>query len=277
MFKNRRGLAVVLMALCGSRRRRRHCPRSDRAPRGKDGNRHPRDAPRSKSTPEGVLESRGLGKAGKYYVVSTEKEIGGGFNKIKPIYNVMEGALTQFLAILQAEETFQYLDNERILADTYVRDLGIQLANTPNNATNRQLIRQLQNEQRVTRIYLNEVIGNLQIARKNLVKPAQKQAVWDEFMRRRADFLEANKQLSPIVAKALQEYAVLKKDAAIKDALQIISKRTNSPVSLGPSKDLTTAISKLRKAEEMVSFNPDAYRRKSKRKSKVSKSVTVGG
>ena len=223
------------------------------------------------------MESRGLGKAGKYFVVATEKEIGAEFNKIKPIYNVMEGELNRFIAILEAEATFQFLDNERILADTYIRDLGIQLANLPSNATNRQLIQQIQNEQRIYRIYLNEVTGNLQIARKNLVAPAQKQAVWNEFMKRRADFLEANKQLRPIVDKALGEYMALKKDAAVKDALQVMTKRTNSPVLLGPSKDLSTAITKLKKAEEMVSFNPEAYRRKSKRKSKVSKSVAMGG
>lgn len=149
--------------------------------------------------------------------------------------------------------------------------------NLPNNVVNRIQIQQLQREQQGTRIYLNEVRGNLQIARKNLVSDAKKQAVWDEFMKRRLDFLEANKQLAPVVAKVTSEYQVLKKDPAIKDALQIISKRANSPASLGPSKDMTTAINKLRRAEEMVSFDPDAYRRRSKKKSKVQKNSQVGG
>jgi hypothetical protein len=277
MLRYQRRLAVALTVLCGAAGSAGVALGQTDAERGRMTTGADASAPRSKTTPEGVLESRGLAKAGKFYVVATEKEVGANFNRIKPIYNVMEDKLTQYMAILQAEATFQYLDNERILAETYIGDLGIQLANTPNNATNRLAIQQLQNEQRVTRIYLNEVNGNLQIARKNLVGPARKQAVWDEFMKRRGEFLEANKQLRPIVDTALKEYAALKKDAAVKDALQVITKRTNSPVSLGPSKDLSTAISKLKKAEEMVSFNPDAYRRKTKRKSKVSKNVAMGG
>jgi hypothetical protein len=277
MLRTQRRLAVALTVLCGAAGSAGIARGQTEPQGGRMATDAGASAPRPKTTPEGVLESRGLGKAGKYYVVATEKEVGASFNRIKPIYNVMEEALTQYMGILQAEATFQYLDSERILADTYIRDLGIQLANTPNNATNRQLIQQLTNEQRIYGIYLNEVNGNLQIARKNLVGPARKQAVWDEFMKRRADFLEANKQLSPIVAKAVKEYAALKKDAAVKDALQVIAKRKNSPVSLGPSKDLTTAITKLRKAEEMVSFNPDAYRRSSKRKSRIPKNVEIGG
>ncbi len=103
-----------------------------------------------------------------------------------------------------------------------------------------------------------------------------KQAVWNEFLMRRGEFLEANKQLRPIVDKAVKEYAALEDDPAVKDALQTIAKRSNSPASLGPSKDLTNAISKLRRAEQMVSFNPDAYRAKAKRKSKVRKKGEIG-
>jgi hypothetical protein len=230
-------------------------------------------SPRAKTTPEGVLGSRGLAKNGKFYVIATEKEVGDGFGKIKPIYNVMEGTFLAFQAILQAEATCQYLDNERILAETYIRDLDINIGNLPNNAVNRLAIQQMQRERQGTMVYLNEVRGNLEIARKNLVGPARKRAAWDEFMKCRADFLEANKQLAPVVAEVVKQYAELKKDPAVKDALQIIAKRSNSPVALGPSKDLTTAISKLRRAEEMVSFDPDAYRRKSKRKSKIQKNA----
>jgi len=92
------------------------------------------------SSPESVLESRGLQRSGKFYVVATEKEIGAGFSRIIPIYNFMEAALLTFQAILDAEAKAQFLDNERILAQTYINDLGYALANLPNNAMNRPKI-----------------------------------------------------------------------------------------------------------------------------------------
>ena len=277
MLKNRRGLPVAATVLCAAIGSAGIAPVQTEAQGEKTTAGADASASRSKASPDGVLGNRGLRKAGRYYVVATEKEIGERFNKIKPIYNVMETAMNRFLMILDAEATVQYLDNERIAAETYIRDLGIQVDNMPNKAVNRAAIQQLRSTQQNTRVYLSDVRGNLQIARKNLVGPARKQAVWREFMKWRADFLESNKQLRPIVDKADAEYAALKKDPVVKDALQTLTKRSSAQVVLGPSKDLKTVISKLRKAEEMVSFDPDAYRRRPKRKSKVQKNSAIGG
>jgi hypothetical protein len=82
-------------------------------------------------------------------------------------------------------------------------------------------------------------------------------------LNQRADFLKATKQLRQLVDKATNEYALLRMDPEVKHALQTV-RRTNSTVSIGPSKHLTTTIGRLRRAEEIVSFDPDAYRRKSK-------------
>jgi hypothetical protein len=236
----------------------------------------PKDAKYSPTSPEGVLDSHGLRKLGSFYIVATEKEIGEGFFKIRPIYNVMETALGNFQAILNAEMTFLYWDNERTLAQTYIGDLNITIANIPNTIPNRPTIQAYRNELQGTQLYLNNVLGSLEIARKNLVPPARKQAVWNEFMKLRAEFLEANKQLRPIVDKANAEYLALEKVPAVKDALQTLSERSNSRLRLGPSKNAKTWISNLIRAEEMVSFDPDAYRRKTKRKSKISKKADVG-
>ncbi len=181
------------------------------------------------SSPESVLENRGLQRAGKFYVVATEKEIGAGFGRIIPIYNVMETVLIQFQAILDAEATWQFWDNERIVAQTYLRDLALQLSNTPNNAVNRLAIQQLRNEQQGTQLYLSNVLGSLEVARKNLVPPARKQAVWNDFLTRRIDFLESSKQLRPVVDKAVKEYAALEQDPAVKDAVQTIAQARKFP------------------------------------------------
>lgn len=232
--------------------------------------------------PERVMENNGLTRVKKFYVVAAEDEIGKRFSDMVPVYNAMEAALNQFVGILQVEDNVQRLDNERILAETHVKNLDIQLSNFPTNAANNDATTvnaaniigasNLRNERQRTMVYLTEVRGTLEIAKKNLVSPAQKQAVWNEFVDQRAAFLEADKQLRPIVDKAAKEYARLKIDPDVKDALRTI-RRTNATLALGPSKDLTIVIGRLKRAEEMLSFDPDEYRRvqyaKSKRKSKV--------
>jgi hypothetical protein len=225
-----------------------------------------------------VLDSRGLRKVKKFYVVATEDEIGRSFTNILPVYDAIEAALNQFMVILQVEDKVQYLDSERILAETRLRSLQIQISGFPDdtlsnnavikNAANINAVNTLRDEQQRTLAYLNQVCGAFEIARKNLVSTVQKQTVWNEFLNQRADFLKATKELRQLVDKAADEYARLKKDPDVKDALQTI-RRTNPTVLLGPSKDLTIVIGKLRSAEEMVSFDPDAYRRRSKRKSKT--------
>jgi hypothetical protein len=135
--------------------------------------------------PETVLESRGVTKVKKFYVVATEDEIGRSFKNIVPVYDAIEAALNQFMAIVQVEDKIQYLDNERILAETRLRSLHIQVSSFPDdtlsnnavikNAANINAVTTLLNEQQRTLAYLNQVRGSLEIERKNLVSPAQKQ------------------------------------------------------------------------------------------------------
>jgi hypothetical protein len=206
--------------------------------------------------PETVLDGYGLQKFKNYYVVATEHEIGSNFKNLVPVYDAIEVSFNQFMAILQTEDKVQYLDNERILAETRVNDIDIQLSGSTSDVLRNSLF----GERRRTLAYLNQVRGSLQIASKNLVSPIQKQAVWNEFQNQRAYFLKATKELRQLVNKAASEYAIVRADSEVRRALGDI-KKTNSTVSLGPSKDLAIIIGRLNRAEEIVSFDPDANRR----------------
>ncbi len=84
------------------------------------------------------------------------------------------------------------LDNERIGTQTYVTNLSTRMDNLPNNDDGRAMRQRIQNEIQAARIYLNNVIGELAMARKLLATPAQKEAFWNDFVQARASFLEAS-------------------------------------------------------------------------------------
>ena len=128
----------------------------------------------------------------------------------------MDAALGQFKAILIAEMNYLYWDNERTLAQTYIGDLNIAIANTPNTIPNRSTIQQLQRELSATQLYLNNVFGAEELAQESC-STGQEAGGLGRIHDARADFLEANKQLRPIVDKANTEYAALKADPDVKD------------------------------------------------------------
>jgi hypothetical protein len=223
------------------------------------------------STPEGVLESRGLTKDGVYYVVATETEIGKQFRAIIPIFDLVEGKFNQFQAILEVEAIVQSLNDQRIIHATRIRDIQIELARIGGSKLPEdQVARADLNAELPNRnIALSDTIGALEIAKNRLVSPAAKQAVYDEFMLRRGEFLEATKQLSPTVKRAYAEYKELGNDYEVRQALRKLGDATNSPIQLGPSKALKTAIARLRRGEEMVAIDKSAYRRGTKAKAKA--------
>lgn len=226
------------------------------------------------ASPESVLESRGLTRVRGFYVVATETEIDRGFKRITPIFNLMDAAYIQCQTILETEQYVQGLDDQRIAILTRIGEIDISLASIAQSRVpvDQVLRRDLQSERQTRSMELNDTIGLLAVARKRLVPQATKQAVYQEFLRLRNEFLEATTQFRPTVDKARDEYAELRKDAGIKDAIATLARRLNSPIRLGPSKGMNDIIAKLTRAERMVSLNPDAYRRKSKPKSTKRKS-----
>jgi hypothetical protein len=222
-------------------------------------------------TPESVLERRGLKKIGVYYVVDTESEFFKGFGQTRPTYNVLLATYNQLAAIWDAEWKAQYLDNERIAAQTRLRDIDIEIGGLGRMIEEQMRRNALLVEKRDVTRYLSDTVGNLAIARKQVVAPAVKQRVYDEFMKLRADFQEATNTLEPIYKQAIKEYDVLSVDPAVTDAAKTLAQRTNSPLKLGPSKNLKSAVGQLQRELRELSSNPDAYRSKSRRSSKAKK------
>ncbi len=219
------------------------------------------------ATPEGLLESKGLTKSGGFYVLPIEKEVEQRYRDVRPRHKLMQDAFNKFAGIADAEANFQAWDVERINVEAQIKELDIEIqrlagSRVPVDAANRgQMI--------VTRTdryeYLVEVNRNLEIARKGRVTTEAWQAAHDDAMTLREKFLESSKALASKCDEMKGEYKELEQDSAVKDALRVVSLR------LGPSKDLRDKIQQVIRAERDVSFDPDAYKPKSKLKSKPNK------
>jgi serine/threonine protein kinase len=221
-------------------------------------------APENSSPEELLLGKRGLRKVGMFYVVGTEDEIDAGYNKIVPFYNVMEVAMNELAQALQIESYAQELDDTRINLLAYINDLNAQLGNLPNTVVNRLNRQAIQQEIGAAQARLGNVNREFAIAIKRVVPPRKKQALTDEFQKRRADFLEASKEFKPTVDKAMKEYTDLKKDAEVMSAIKVLKEKVKAPIAIGPSAGFKKAIANLKNAEQMVSYNPNAYNRRKK-------------
>jgi serine/threonine protein kinase len=238
------------------------------------------DAPKSKpaaepapdvASPEAILlVKRGLKKVGLFYVVATEDEIDAGVNKVIPFFNVMDAAWIEVDKAVRIENYAQQLDDTRINLQAYINDLNVQLGSLPNTVVNRLARQGLQQEIQAAQANLGNANREFAIAIKRVVPPRKKQALIDEFMKRRADFLEATKDFKPTVDKAMKEYNELKKDEEVMSAIKVLKEKERAPLAIGPSAGFKKAIAGIRKAEQMVSYNPEVYDRRTKARLKQS-------
>ena len=157
---------------------------------------------------ERILKSRGLVKVGVYYALPAETEIGNEVRETIPIFNLIESAFGAFQAILQQEAYVQSLDDQKIMLETRITDIQIELGRIAGSKLPEdQVLRANLKEELPTRKeQLSDTTGTLRMAVKRLVPPAKKQAVYDEFIKQRDAFLAATNELRPKVDKVLAQY-----------------------------------------------------------------------
>ena len=176
-----------------------------------------------------------------------------------PFYNLMDKARGEFVEAMQIAAYAQELNDNQINLQAYINQL-----NSAMGRANRDERVLLQNQLQVTQANLNAVQAEIAKVRTRLVSPARRQELQDIFMKRREEFLAKSGELRPILDKMNAEYASLKQDSEVTSVLKALKERQKVNVSLGPSDKLKSLLIQLRQAEEAVSLNPDAYRRKKK-------------
>ena len=210
-------------------------------------------------SPEAVLSKRGLKRSGKYYVVPTEFEFASVWRGVVPFYNLMDTARAELMQALQVVAYVRDLDDTRINLINFIQDLNLAMG-----GASRDQRAVLQNQLREANFNLNNVVAELAKARTRLVSPAKMQQLQDVFMKRREDFLAKSSEVRPIRQKMKAEYDRLKTDDDVVNALKVLKERKKVNVSLGPSDVYNRLARQLAQAEEAVSLDPDAYRRKKK-------------
>jgi hypothetical protein len=226
--------------------------------------------------PDELLERRGLRRDGKFYVTANEVGARKRLNAIVAVDNKMRAAIADCEAAIEADVTWQTLDNYRISLETLINDRRLKINEAPPGLPETKAWRGIwQGEINDATNELNVVRGNLQIAWKRRVGPREQERRVHVFNTCRDEFLAAGKELEPFVKEANLEYDKLRDDLDIRNALLVLEGRTGAPLDLGPSKQFKTEVSQLIRENQMVSWNPDAYRSSSKKKKKSSgKSAT---
>jgi hypothetical protein len=217
------------------------------------------EPPPEDGSPDAILAKRGLRKAGRFYTIATESEVAAAWQGVVPFYTLMEKAQAEFVEAMQIAAYAQELNDNQINLQAYIRQLNSALSRA--NRDERVL---LQNQIQVANANLTEVQAEIARVRTRLVSPARRQQLQDIFMKRREEFLGKSGELRPILDRMNAGYASLKQDNEVTSALKALKERQKGNVSLGPSDKLKSLLLQLRQAEEAVSLNPDAYRRKKK-------------
>jgi hypothetical protein len=210
--------------------------------------------------PEQILQMKGLKKAGKFYILPIESEFARGWRNVVPVSDRMAAAYNEWYAALEIEALVLQLSDTRAQLIAYIRNLDLRMS-----TADRAQLQFIQAEQNAAQANLNVVMAQLSQALARRVGPAKMRELQETFMERRGDFMEAARDLEPTYNKLRVEYSALKQDIDIKNALGVLKERYKVNVSLGPSDDVQRAVLRLRQVQEMVSFNPDAFRQRRKR------------
>ena len=99
----------------------------------------------------------------------------------------------------------------------------------------------LQNEKNLS-TQVNELNRASASEQKNVLPPKQKQAIASECEQRRKAFVEASKNLQPLVDKTKKQYSELSQDSTVKNALNVLRGSTKAQVALGPTPEFTKMI-----------------------------------
>ena len=230
------------------------------------GDRPPNEAEKAKAarpdaelTPEEIIEKRGLKKASTFYVVGTESEFAAAWQAVVPHYTLMDAARTEWNQAIQINNYAQELNDRQVNLQALINQ-----CNSLMGGANRDQKLALQAQIQNANAQLNLVQAEIAKVRTRVVGPVKMQQLQDEFMKRRGEFLEKSGGLRPILDRMTAEYEKLKLDTELRNALNTLKERKKVNVTLGPSAKLKSLVLQLRQAEEEVSFNPDAYRRRRK-------------
>ena len=222
-------------------------------------------------SPEGPLNAKGLWRSGIYFVVAGETEVLEKFKTIRPLIASMAQAFELFALALNKEALLAEAENVYSESKAQVDNANAVLSKMPNG-TRANNIEKLDYQAAVAfRDGLvqgrDNAAAQVEAIRGQQVSAEQKQALVDDFMAKRAEYLKAAAELRPLYDKVKAEYDQLLADPAVKKAVKNdvaeYHRTTKSDAALGPSGNLGKAIDMIRHAER--AYSPETAAPKKKR------------
>ncbi len=219
-------------------------------------------------TPDEVLKSKGLARAGLVYVVDAERGFVDGMARIQPRYAEVETLYLKLTAIVQSQGEYDALDREYALATERLRNVGAEIDAFPttSNSELKAQYRGLLDLEKQIRFHRNELDRELNLRYKALVPDWQRDELVTKFQTSRQEFLTESRTLRAQAEDINTRYAKLSKDEAVKKAIAALRLSTKTRVDLGPSAEFKKKSTLLKNAERTVSPGKSAPRSKTRSK-----------
>jgi hypothetical protein len=214
-------------------------------------------------TPEELLKNRGLTKSGSVYVLDDEADFLEKFAKLQPLYTHLRELYNKLLVIAQNQNAYDETDNQYDIVTEQLRNVQAEqdaFPSTSNNVLKQQWAELLELERQL-RLQRNALNRELNLKHKNLASDRQKEALSDDFQKKRENFLKETKEPRALAEKIKEKYGELSKDEAVKKALAAVTAATKARVTLGPTAEFRKKSTQLKNAEAELS--PKNFVRKS--------------
>jgi hypothetical protein len=203
------------------------------------------------STPEQVLEGRGLKRSATLYLLPAEAEFVPKVSKLQPGFRELKARYDELFAAIQNRAEYQTLDDQWTLVNEQLRKVQAEQDAHPPTTNNelKQSWRNLLEAERQLRFQYSELQREVNLRYRRLVSESKTEQLRDAFLKQREEFLAGSTELREMGEKIKNDYRALSQDSEVKRALEALKGTTRSRVGLGPSADfkkastwLTTAV-----------------------------------
>jgi hypothetical protein len=226
-------------------------------------------------TPEEYLESRGLTREGKCYVVRAEKQALEEFRAVVARSREMSDSWDLYTAMVERVNLVWALEAEQIETNNLIDQKQFERNNLPNNTLleTRQARANLDQLLVEAKAYAGQIKGKLALAKQQAPSVGQVNVAWDQFTKFKDAFLESCEVVEPTVVRTLGEYSTLKSDTDVRNAIDAIAARAKlaGTLKLGPTRDFERLVNDKNKFKRFVSTEANVPRRSVKPKKPVKK------
>jgi len=226
---------------------------------------------------EAALKAKGLTKSGRVYVIEAEAPVLVKMKEVKAVYAAYAAAVErqdaadQFASqVAGMEQQRQAMQsnlnalNQAVTQQQRMASYGRRGSRYSSGAMNTPLVA----ERNQAKMALAQIAGTQASAKSQVLSPKDRKALDDAARVKEDAFKKALEELRPMVDEVTRAYEELNADAAVKKALDDLSKASKTVVKTGPSEPFAAGVRALAQAERQYlgKSSTTASRRKPKGK-----------